>query len=415
MYENWDYTSGVLSLDIFIDYLLNIIKSNFSIFTNIALSFLAVFTLINILMKLIENYLQGLEFEFLEIIKQLVKFSILYGIISIWFTNRGDFNTGILKMVYDTFANLGAKIGGLTQTPSLDGILVFSFEKINVVLKSMSNTMNIKYYTTHPKAIVELNSIIPRHIFLLSSIVVILVLAVQMTFQIFVLTIEYYLLGSMSVIYLVGIVFKQTAFLGDKVLQIIISLGMKIAVTFSVFGMCYEILEGQVNKIGNLENGFNIIEQFTFIGTMIVLTYIIKEIPNIALSMLDGNYNTAFSRGSAGAFITDGIKKTAEISGKVIGAVFAGIASGGNIEAMRQGYELGGKAGIQAGETISKPIDLVMSDEGTDAFKMENNKYLKNFGNELQEAFEKKDSENDSKSKNPGKTVENFKDTTKIL
>ena len=190
---------------------------------------------------------------------------------------------------------------------------------------------------------------------------------------------------------------------------------MKIAVTFSVFGMCYEILEGQVNKIGNLENGFNIIEQFTFIGTMTVLTYIIKEIPNIALSMLDGNYNTAFSRGSAGAFITDGIKKTAEISGKVIGAVFAGIASGGNIEAMRQGYELGGKAGIQAGETISKPIDLVMSDEGTDAFKMENNKYLKNFGNELQEAFGKKDSENDSKSKNPGKTVENFKDTTKIL
>ena len=103
---------------------------------------------------------------------------------------------------------------------------------------------------------------------------------------------------------------------------------------------------------------------FEFIAILIVWYYILQEMPKMAQTVINTEYNSTFSRGSVGKLASDVSKEGGKHVGRVVGAVAGAIATG-SVAGAKKGYEVGEAAGKYVGAKSAVGITYLMRDEGT--------------------------------------------------
>lgn len=188
----------------------------------------------------------------------------------------------------------------------------------------------------------ENTNIVWRLMFLLTGIAL-LFICLQTIANFLVATIEYKLLGGLSGIYLIFLIWDKTASFGMKAFNTILSNGMKLMIIVAIISLMLNIVDEQ-NKL--LESGEKPTSVFVFLALMAIMSYMASIAPQQAGALISGSGGAATGAG----FVQSMAKQAATATTLAIAAATGGLSLGGAItEGFKAVKEQGVKKAIGSG------------------------------------------------------------------
>lgn len=353
---NWTYKEGSMGLNAVLDSFIETIKSHQTAYSHIILLILVGFTVIRLLWYLLECNMSNRGIQMEEVTKILLTFVILSGIIKFCLTSGG-----LLDIIYEVFVKLGQGISGYSGTLSIENIFVALFSSFEKVMTSIKHGFDLGYYATHPLEINDIRWVVPNTIFMVIGMGFLTYFTVKVALAYFLAIIEFYLLGTISIVFLVFHTFDFTKNITGKTTEIILANGLRLSFIMIIYHSCIGFITPYLTTFDLSKNWLSM---FEFIAILIVWYYILQEMPKMAQTVINTEYNSTFSRGSVGKLASDVSKEGGKQVGRVVGAVI-GAAATGSVEGAKKGYEVGEAAGKYVGAKSAEGITYLMRDEGT--------------------------------------------------
>ena len=363
---NWTYKEGDMGLNALMDSFVATIKSHQTEYSNIILAILISFTVIRLLWYLLECNMSNRGIQMEEVTKILLTFVILGGLIKFCLTSGG-----LLDIIFDVFVKIGQGISGYSGTLSVENIFVVLFSSFEKVMASIKHGFDLGYYSTHPLEINDIKWVLPNTIFMVVGMAFLTYFAVKIALAYFLAIIEFYLLGSISIVFLVFHTFDLTKNITGKTTEIILANGLRLSFIMIIYHSCIGFLTPYITSFDLSKNWLSM---FEFIAILIVWYYILEEMPKMAQTVINTEYNSTFSRGSVGKLAGDFAKEGGKNVGRVAGAVVGAYATG-SLQGAKTGYKTGEAVGKYAGGKASQGINYLMRDEGTSGASAEQQMY----------------------------------------
>lgn len=179
-------------------------------------------------------------------------------------------------------------------------------------------------------------NIVWRLMFLLTGIAL-LFICLQTIANFLVATIEYKLLGGLSGIYLVFLIWDKTASFGMKAFNTILSNGMKLMIIVALISLMLNIVDEQQKLI---ETGEKPTSVFVFVALMAIMSYMVSIAPQQASALISGSGGAATGAG----FVQSMAKQAATATTVAIAAATGGLSLG---SAVTEGFKAVKEQGVK--------------------------------------------------------------------
>ncbi len=310
------------NFDFFLNNIIELFNENTYKYSNAVILLISLFGVIKIFFIILEKYNTSIEEIFKTILFEVgLKISFLIPFINFWFQKKD----GFIYILYETFMNLGYELSN-SKINSINDIFLNFLENVVLLFNELLNRGNPFWYATHLDKLAELPFLFGKLLIIIFVIGVSAIFTIKFIASYFIVTVEFFLLGLICPIFFAFDFFKVTKEIARKPIDIMITLSIRLSVTILIFVISLDsISKSNINLVdGSI---FDIPKILEYLIIIILFSYFTKELPNIILTLISAEFNSAFGKATIAKEIGGKTEKVAKVTGQVAEAF--GVAGAG--------------------------------------------------------------------------------------
>lgn len=266
----WNLEIGKIDFQDLSNRIIATITKNFDKFKEGILTIFFYLAVVDFLWALILLLSDELDDNITVIFKKCFKYTFMFWIIS-------SFQI-IVQLFWDLFVGIGSVFGSNEIMTSIDSLWSTGMRVEASLITDFYNSGIGNLWSW----LYNFNGMFVNTLFWIIAMVLVTVLIIFIIAQAFIIKLEFFFLVSFSVVYYAASVLEPFEFLKEKMLDIILSLGIKLVVLTALVQISLNtILERQMSISKH-------IDAFEWIGACIILWFLLNRIPKIVIAILNG-------------------------------------------------------------------------------------------------------------------------------